>query len=100
MKDFDGGAMCTGLELRGESLGMTYVGSWQWRCCLCRYLVEGIARTCSGCFFRVKTLILPSWLDPATSALKRRHLPEGVAVEESRRPCDVMRWLVRIWPLL
>lgn len=67
---------------------------------LCRYLVEGNARTCSGWFLRVKTLILPSWLDLATSALKRRHLPEGVAVEESRRSCDVLRWLVRIWPLL
>ena len=31
------------------------------------------------------------WLDPATTTLERRSLPEGVAVEESHRPCGVMR---------
>jgi hypothetical protein len=31
------------------------------------------------------------WLDPATTMLERRSLPEGVAVEEPRRPCGVMR---------
>ena len=36
------------------------------------------------------------WLDPVTAALERQSLPEGVAVEESRRSCDVMGCLVRI----
>ena len=35
------------------------------------------------------------WLDPVTTALERQSLPEGVAVEESRRSWDVMGWLVR-----
>ena len=36
------------------------------------------------------------WLDPVTAALERQSLSEGVAVEESRRLCDVMGCLVRI----
>ena len=31
------------------------------------------------------------WLDPATVALKRHSLPEGVVVEEPHRPCGIMR---------
>lgn len=40
------------------------------------------------------------WSDPVMAALDRHSLLEGVAVEESRYPCGVMRWLVRIWLLL
>ena len=39
------------------------------------------------------------WLDPVTTVLERHSLPEGVADEEYRRPCDVIRWLVQIWSL-
>ena len=31
------------------------------------------------------------WLDPTTTAFERCSYPEGVAVEETRRLCDVMR---------
>ena len=31
------------------------------------------------------------WLGPVTTAIKRRSLPEGVVVEEHRRPYGVLR---------
>ena len=40
------------------------------------------------------------WLDPVTAAIKRRFLPESIAVEESRRSFGVGRWLVWIWSLM
>ena len=57
-----------------------------------RYLVEGIARICLDCFFRVENLYSGlDWLDPVTAAVKRRSFPEGVVVEEHRRPYGVLR---------
>ena len=57
ISDFDSGATrAPGLELRGEILGQPRVvmpGNGD--VFLRRYLVEGIARICSDCFFRVKT---------------------------------------------
>ena len=102
MSDFDGGATrAPGLELRGESLGLTRVGyTWQWRCFYVVTLLKAL--------FRMLGLILQGenldcslgWLDPVTVALECRSLPEGVAVEEPRCPCGVKRLLVRIWSWL
>jgi hypothetical protein len=37
------------------------------------------------------------WLDPVTATLECCSLPEGVAVEDPRRPRGVMRWSVQIY---
>ena len=44
-----------------------------------------------GLFLQGENLDSDLWLDPVTAALECRSLPEGVAVEEPRRPRGVMR---------
>ena len=57
MIDYDGGGpQVLSLELQGENLGLPeLVVSGYGDVFLHPYLVEGIARICSDCFFRVKT---------------------------------------------
>lgn len=88
-------------ELEAENLDPTHVGH-TWQCfCICfitmlnallgyaRMVLQG--ENIESCLW---------WMDPVTVAVERCSLPEGLAVEEPRCPCGLMRWLLWIYSWL